>query len=301
MKKRRAPLPPTEQPNPRTARIDRLPTRKVLDLLNREDVRVAAALRRELTSIARAVDAIVRAWRRGGRVFYVGAGTSGRLGVLDAVELPPTFQIPPGRVQAVLAGGRSAMFRSSEAAEDSAAAGARDLRRKGVRKGDVVVALTASGSTAYALGALRFAHRQGASTIAVTANRRSTAARAAAVAICPDTNPEAIAGSTRLKAGTAQKMVLNLLSTAAMVRLGHVYRNLMVNVQMSNRKLRRRGLRVLEQALGIGPAEAARLARGARGNLKAAILMGRLGCSRREAERRLAAAEGHVARALDEK
>ena len=298
MKKRRAPLPPTEQPNPRTGRLDRLPTRKLLDLLNREDARVAAAVRRELPRIAQAVDAIVRAWHRGGRLIYVGAGTSGRLGVLDAAELPPTFQIQPGRVQAVLAGGRGAMFLSSEAAEDSANAGARDLAAKGVRKGDVVLGLTASGSTPYVLGALRFARRRGCVTIAVTANRRSAAARAARIAICPDTGPEAVAGSTRLKAGTAQKLVLNLLSTAALVRLGHVYRNLMVNVQMSNRKLRRRGLRVLEQALGIDPGEAARLARSAGGNLKAAILMGRRKCSRREAERRLAAAEGHLHRAL---
>ena len=301
MKKHRPLLPPTERPNPRTARLDRLPARKVLDLLNREDARVAAAVRRELPRIAQAVDAIVRAWQRGGRLIYVGAGTSGRLGVLDAAELPPTFQVPPGRVQAVLAGGRGAMFRSSEAAEDSPAAGARDLARKRVRKGDVVIGLTASGSTPYVVGALRFARRRGCLTIAVTAARRSTAARAARIAICPDTGPEAVAGSTRLKAGTAQKSVLNLLSTAAMVRLGHVYRNQMVNVQMSNRKLRRRGLRVLEQALGIREAQAARLARQAGGNLKAAILMGRLGCSRREAERRLAAAGGHLYRALGEK
>lgn len=301
MKSRRPAPPPTEQPNPRTSRIDRLPTRKVLELLHREDARAAAVVGRELPRIAHAVDAIVRAWRRGGRLFYIGAGTSGRLGVLDATELPPTFQIPPARVQAVLAGGRVAMFRSSEDAEDSASAGARDLSRRKVREGDVVVGLTASGSTPYVLGALRCARRRGCVTVAVTANRRSAAARAARIAVCPDTGPEAIAGSTRLKAGAAQKMVLNLLSTAAMVRLGHVYRNLMVNVQMSNRKLRRRGLRVLEQALGIGRAEAARLARRARGNLKVAVVMARLDCPRREAEIRLAAADENLGRALGEK
>jgi len=291
-------LSPTERPNPRTARLDRLPTRKLLALLNREDARVPAAVKRVLPQVARAVEAIVRAWRRGGRLFYVGTGTSGRLGVLDAAELPPTFQIPPHRVQAVLAGGPRAIYRSSEVREDSATAGARDLARRGAREGDVVVVLTASGTTAYALGALELARRRGAFTIAVTADRRSPAARRARLAICPATGPEAIAGSTRLKAGTAQKMVLNLVSTAAMIQLGHVYRNLMVNVQMSNRKLRRRGLRVLERALGIRPTQAARLARRTGGNLKAAIVMGRLGCSRREAERRLAAAYGHVARAL---
>jgi N-acetylmuramic acid 6-phosphate etherase len=190
------------------------------------------------------------------------------------------------------------MLRSSEATEDSASAGARALARKGVRKGDVVVVLSASGTTPYALGALRYAHRRGATTIAVTANRRSPVARAAHIAICPDTGPEAIAGSTRLKAGTAQKLVLNMLSTASMIRLGHVYQNLMVNVQMSNRKLRARGRRILTEALGVTEATAARLVRASGGNLKVAILMGRLGCSRREAERRLAAAAGHVSRAL---
>ncbi len=294
-------IPRTEKPNPRTRRLDRLPTRKVLELLNREDAQVAPAVRRTLPQIARAVDAIVKAWRHGGRLFYVGAGTSGRLGVLDAAECPPTFQVPASRVQAVIAGGRRAVFRSSEAAEDSAPAGERDLAGKRIGKNDVVVVLTASGSTPYALGALAFARRRGAFTVAVTANRRSPAARRAHVAICPDTGAEAIAGSTRLKAGTAQKLVLNLLSTAAMVRLGHAYRNLMVNVQMTNRKLRRRGVRVLMEALGCDEAAAGRLIRQAGGNLKAAIVMGRLGCTGREAERRLARAAGHVARALGEK
>ncbi len=294
----------TEQSNPRTRCLDRLSTRRILELLNREDAQVAGAVRRTLPQIARAVDAIVKRWPRGGRLFYVGAGTSGRLGVLDAAECPPTFQVPPSRVQAIIAGGRRAVFHSSEAAEDSAMHGARDLARKRISKNDVVVVLTASGSTPYALGALALARRHGAFTVAVTASRRSPIARRAHVAICPETGPEAIAGSTRLKAGTAQKLVLNLLSTAAMVRLGHAYRNLMVNVQMTNRKLRRRGLRVLMEALGWPPrrqAAAGRLIRQSGGNLKAAIVMGRLGCSRREAERRLARAGGHVARALGER
>ena len=299
--KRRPVVPPTEQPNPRTARIDRLSTRAILALLNREDARVATAVRRTLPQIARAVDAIVKALRRGHRLFYVGAGSSGRLGVLDAVECPPTFQVSPRSIQTVLAGGRRAMFRSAEAAEDSPAAGARDFARKGVRRGDVVVVLSASGATPYTLGALGYARRVGATTVAVSANRRSPLARRAQIAICPETGPEAIAGSTRLKAGTAQKLVLNLLSTAAMIRLGHVYRNLMVNVQLSNRKLRWRGARVLEEALGCSETEAGRVIRRSQGNLKAAIVMARLGCSRREAERRLAGAGGHVWRALGER
>jgi N-acetylmuramic acid 6-phosphate etherase len=296
--RRRASLPPTEQANPRTTRIDRLSTREILARLNAEDARVPAAVRRTLPQIARAVDAIVAAWRKGNRLFYVGAGTSGRLGVLDAAECPPTFQISPRRLQAILAGGQRAMFRSVEGAEDSAAAGARNLAGKGVRKGDVVVVLTASGTTPYALGALRWARRRRILTVAVTCNRRSPAAREADVAICPETGPEAIAGSTRLKAGTAQKLVLNMLSTTAMIRLGHIYRNLMVNVQMSNQKLKQRGRRVLVEALGVSDAEATRLVKRSGGKLKVAILMGRLAVDRREAERRLAAADGQVSRAL---
>lgn len=301
MSGRRPALPPTEQPNPRTARIDRLPTRKILELLNEEDARVAAAVRRTLPQIARAVNAIAKALAGGGRLFYVGAGSSGRLGVLDAVECPPTFQVSPRQVQAILAGGRGAMFRSAEGVEDSAAAGARDLNRHRVGKTDVVVVLTASGTTSYALGALEAARRRGAFTVVVTANPRSPACRRAHLAICPDTGPEAIAGSTRLKAGTAQKLVLNMLSTAAMICLGCVYRNLMVNVAMKNRKLRQRGRRVLREALGCSPAAAERLVKQSGGNLKIALLMGRLACGRREAERRLAQAGGHVGRALGER
>jgi len=298
--KRRA-LPATEQPNPRAARLDRLSTRKLLELMNREDARVAAAVRRTVPQLARAVKAIVASLRRGGRLIYVGAGSSGRLGVLDAAEVPPTFGIPSRQVQAVLAGARRAMVRSAEAAEDSAAAGARDLVRKKIGRNDVVVVLTASGSTPYALGALDAARRRGAFTVAVTSNRRSPAARRARVAICPATGPEVIAGSTRLKAGTAQKLVLNMLSTAAMVRLGHVYRNLMVNVAMSNQKLRRRGARVLREALGCSPAAAERLIRRSGGNLKIAIVMARLRCDRSAAEAQLRRAGGRVGRALKEK
>ena len=298
---KRASLPVTERPNPRTARLDRLSTRKLLQVMNREDARVHSAVRRQLPHIARAVDAIVASLQRGGRLFYLGAGTSGRLGVLDAAEIPPTFQVSPRKVQAILAGGRRAMFRSSEAAEDSRAAGARDLRRCGMRAGDVVVVLTASGATPYVLGALAQARKQHAFTVAVTSNPRSPVARRAQIAICPATGSEVIAGSTRLKAGTAQKLVLNMLSTAALVRLGHVYRNLMVNVQMSNAKLRRRGERNLQLALGCSPAQARRLIQRSGGNLKVAIVMSRLGCTRTEAQRRVGRSHGHVAQTLGEK
>jgi len=278
-----------------------MPTAQLLRLINQHDRRVAAAVAATLPKIAEAVELIVAALRRGGRLLYVGAGTSGRLGVLDAAEIPPTFRVSPQRVQAVLAGGRRAMFRSVEGTEDSPAAGKRDLAGKRVGARDVVVALTASGTTPYVLGALRYAQQQHAATIAVTVNPASPAARLAQIAICPRTGPEVIAGSTRMKAGTAQKLVLNMLSTAAMIRLGHVYRNLMVDVKMSNRKLRARGRRILMWALGCNERTAERLIRSSRGNLKAAIVMGKLDCSLAEAHRRLCAADGVVYRALGEK
>ena len=294
-------VPPTEHPHPQTARLDRAGTRRLLALINAEDGAVPAAVARTLPQIARAVEAIVAAFRQGGRLFYVGAGTSGRLAVLDAVELPPTFQISPRRVQAILAGGRRAMFRSAEAAEDSEAAGRRDLARRRVTSGDVVVVVSASGTTPYTLGALRYARARRATTVTITSNPGSPAARLAHIAICPQTGPEVIAGSTRMKAGTAQKLVLNLLSTAAMVRLGHVYRNLMVNVSMRSRKLRGRGRRVLEWALGCDQRTAERLIRASGGDLKAAVVMGKLGCTRAEARRRLRAAAGVVYQAIGEK
>ncbi len=294
-------LPPTEQPNPRTSKLDRLSTRQILSAMNTEDARVHGAVRRELPQITRAVDAIVTVLEGGGRVFYLGAGTSGRLGVLDASEIPPTFQFPARRVQGVMAGGAAALRRSVEGVEDSEAAGARDLRKAGIKKGDVVVGLASSGMTPYVVGALAFARRKGCVTVAVTSSPGSPVTKKAKITICPRTGPEVIAGSTRLKAGSAQKLILNMLSTAAMVRLGHVYRNLMVNVQMSNAKLRRRGLRILQQATGCSPARARQLIRSAGGNLKAAIVMERRGCTSKVAQALLRKARGHVYRALGEK
>jgi N-acetylmuramic acid 6-phosphate etherase len=292
-------LPATERPNPRSRNLDRLPTRAIVRLISHEDARIAAAVHRTEPSLVQAVEAISGALNRGGRLYYVGAGTSGRLGVLDAVEIPPTFGVSPHTVQAILAGGRRAMFRALEGVEDSRAAGARDLRRKRVGRRDVVVVLSASGTTPYALGALAEARRRGAITVGVTSNPRSELARRAQIRICPETGPEVIAGSTRMKAGTAQKLILNALSTATMVRQGHVHGNLMVNVRMKSRKLRARGVRLLELALDCDAPTAERLLQASHGNLKAAILMGRLGCSRRQAERRLRAAKGHVWRALE--
>ena len=289
----------TEQRNPSSRGLDRKSTLEILRALNREDARVALAVRRELPQIARAVDAIVKALSSGGRLFYVGAGTSGRLAVLDAAECPPTFGTPPKMVQAIIAGGAGALRHASEGAEDSAAGGARDLRRAGLTAKDVVVGLAASGTTPYVLGALAFAKRRGAVTVGVTANPRSPLARRARVAIAPDTGPEAISGSTRLKAGTAQKLVLNLLSTAAMVRLGRVYENWMVHVALTNQKLRRRGVRILQEAAGVSASTAEHAVRQAGIDLAAALVMLKTGAGARDARRLLDQTGGHVRKAMD--
>jgi N-acetylmuramic acid 6-phosphate etherase len=289
----------TEQRNPRSRGLDRKSTLEILRVLNREDARVALAVRRELPKIARAVDAIVKSFRNGRRLFYVGAGTSGRLAFLDAAECPPTFGTPPKMVQAIIAGGSRAVRGAVEGAEDSAENGARDLRKAGVKRGDAVVGLAASGSTPYVLGALQFAKKCGAAAIGVTSNPKSPLARAADIAIVPDTGPEAIAGSTRLKAGTAQKMVLNLLSTASMVRLGRVYENWMIYVALTNQKLRQRGARILEEASGASVSNAQRALRQAQHDLPVALVMLNTGANVRDARRRLQQSGGNVRQALD--
>ena len=289
----------TEGRNPRTRGIDRKRTLEILRMMNREDAQVTKAIRREIPAIAHAVEKIVQAMRRGGRLIYVGAGTSGRLGALDAAECPPTFGISSKLVRAIIAGGRRALTQAVEGAEDSAEHGARDLRAASVTRDDVVVGLTASGSAPYVLGALRYARKVGAATIGVTSNRRSPITRLARITIAPRTGPEAIAGSTRLKAGTAQKLVLNMLSTAAMVRLGHVYDNWMIDVVPTNRKLRRRALLILEQATGASLSEAGHALRQSGHDLRAALLMLLTGATVAEARRRLAAAGGNLRAALD--
>ena len=299
MKTPRKSIDETEGRNPRTRGLDRKRTFEILLMINREDARVAKAIRREIPAIARAVEEIVEVMRRGGRLIYVGAGTSGRLGALDAAECPPTFGISPRLVRAIVAGGRRALTQAVEGAEDSVEQGAQDMRAARVRKKDVVVGLTASGSTPYVLGALRRARRLGAMTIGVTSNRRSPIARLARITIAPRTGPEAIAGSTRLKAGTAQKLVLNMLSTAAMVQLGHVYDNWMIDVALTNRKLQRRALRILQEATGAGLSEAGHAMRQAGHDLRAALLMLLTGTTPVEAHRRLAFASGNLRAALD--
>ncbi|HTA51313.1 MAG TPA: N-acetylmuramic acid 6-phosphate etherase [Candidatus Acidoferrum sp.] len=288
----------TEQRNPRSRGLDRKTGLQIVQALNQEDARVAPAVRKVLPQIARAVDAIAKSLREGGTLFYVGAGTSGRLAVLDAAECPPTFGTPARTVRAIIAGGERALRHAVEGAEDSVAKGASDLRRAGLTQGDVVVGVAASGRTPYVLGALEFARRRGAVTVGVTSNPRSLVARAARISIAPDTGPEAISGSTRLKAGTAQKMVLNMLSTAAMVRLGRVYDNWMVHVALTNQKLRRRGARMLEEAADVSSSAAEHALRQANHNLPAALLMLKTGASLGDARRSLAASGGDVRQAL---
>ncbi|HVB34337.1 MAG TPA: N-acetylmuramic acid 6-phosphate etherase [Patescibacteria group bacterium] len=290
---------PTERPNRRTRGLDRQSTLDILRILNREDSRVPAAVARAIPAVARAVERVVRGWRLGGRLIYVGAGTSGRLGALDAAECPPTFAVPAGRVRAVIAGGRRALDWAVEGAEDSAPQGARDLGKLRVGPQDVIVGLTASGSTPYVAGALASARRRRATTVLVTTNPRPPIRKLADIAIVADVGPEAVAGSTRMKSGTAQKLLLNMLTTAAMARLGRVYDNQMVYVALTNRKLRRRGRQLLVEAAGVNPAQAKRALARAGGDLPTALVMLKAGVGKAEAQRRLRLMRGHVRRAIE--
>lgn len=286
----------TEARNPRTTHIDELPTVEMLAVINDEDAGVAAAVRAELAQIARAVDGIAERFARGGRLFYIGAGTSGRLGVLDASECPPTFSVPPTLVQGLIAGGDSALRRSSEHSEDSREEGARDLAAAGFGSADTLVGIAASGRTPYVLGALEYARTLGALTIGLSCVAGSPVASTAEIAITPVTGPEVLTGSTRLKAGTATKLVLNMISTGVMIRTGATYGNLMVNVQPTNAKLVDRAERIIATAAGCD-AEAARRLLAEAGSVKTAILM-HAGLSREEAESRLAAAGGILSQAM---
>jgi N-acetylmuramic acid 6-phosphate etherase len=288
----------TEQPNPASEGIEALATEEVLRVINAEDQKVAEAVRLQIPDIARAVDAVVNALRRGGRLFYIGAGTSGRLGVLDAAECPPTFNVPAELVQGIIAGGERALARATEASEDDPAMGARDLAERGFTPRDVLVGIAASGRTPYVIGAVAQAQRLGATTIGISCTPNSELSRAVDIPIEPLPGPEIIAGSTRMKAGTATKLVLNMLSTASMIRLGHVFGNLMVNVQPKNRKLIDRARRIIARAAGVDAERAAKLLEQSGGSVKVAILMARLGISREEAEARLNAYEGRISEVL---
>ena len=290
----------TEQRLAASKKLDRMTALEIVRLMNREDRRVAAAVGRELPAIARAVDAIVAAMRAGGRLIYVGAGSSGRMAVLDAAECPPTFGISKKKMIALIAGGRRAVTGAVEGAEDSAANGARDLRRLKLGRGDVVVGIAASGTTPYVLGAMKFARGRGATTIAVMANRDMPLARLAKIAIGVEVGAEVLTGSTRLKAGTSQKMVLNMLSTAVMVRLGHAYENLMIDAVMTNKKLQGRAVRILMEASGAGVSAAEDALRAAGHDMRVGLVMLKLGVGAGEARKKLKAAGGDLRRALGE-
>ena len=293
-------LPPTEQENPRTRGLSGLPTAEVLRLMNEEDAGVAAAVGRVLPEVVRAVDAVVERLRAGGRLFYVGTGTSGRLGVLDASECPPTFGVPPELVQGIIAGGYEALYRATEASEDDREAGARDASARGVTGADAVVGIAASGRTPYTVGAVEYARGLGAFTAALTCVPGSPITRAAEVSIVPVVGPEVVAGSTRLKAGTAQKMVLNMISTAAMVRLGYVTGNRMTNLRPSNVKLRARSERILAAEAGLDVRAAREALDAAGGDLRVALVMAKTGRGKEEARGALESNGWVVARAVEE-
>jgi N-acetylmuramic acid 6-phosphate etherase len=275
----------TERAHPASANLETRPTLEVLKVINREDHRVARAVKRVLPQIARALEFAAAALENGGRLIYIGAGTSGRLAVLDAAECIPTFGTT--RVVGVLAGGRRAMVRPVEGVEDSAALAVRDLKKLKFNRRDVLVGISAGGTTRYTLGGLRYAGRIGARRIALTSNPRAPLTRFADISIVPVVGPEVVAGSTRMKAGTAAKLVLNMLSTATMIRLGRTLSHWMVNLRMTNRKLRRRGLEILESAAGVSRAEARAKLRQSGGRLPVALLMVWKNVSRKKAARLL--------------
>jgi N-acetylmuramic acid 6-phosphate etherase len=272
----------------------------ILRLMNREDRKVAVAVGREIPAIARAVDAIVRGIQRGGRLIYLGAGSSGRIAVLDAAECAPTFGTPPKLVQALIAGGKRAVTGAVEGAEDSIQNAERELHSRTLTRNDVVVGISASGTTPYVLGAMKFARRRGATTVAITANRRSSLARACKIVIAPETGAEVVTGSTRLKAGTMQKMVLNMLSTAAMARLGHIYENLMIDVVPRNQKLIERSKRILAEASGKNLSAAEHALRQSGHKLRVALVMLKRNASATEAKKHLRQARGNLRDALGE-
>ena len=288
----------TEQSNPASERIDSLPTAEALAIINREDQKVAGAVATEIPQIAEAVNRIVELLRAGGRLFYIGAGTSGRLGVLDAAECPPTFQVPPELVQGIVAGGEAALARASEASEDDPQTGARDLAERGFSGKDALVGIAASGRTPYVLGAIDAANQLGALTIGIGCAPDSPLAQRVQIAITPLVGPEVIAGSTRMKAGTATKLVLNMISTAVMIRLGFVFGNLMVNVQPRNAKLRDRAVRIIVSVAALSYERAGELLVQAGDSVPVAVVMARLSLDRKSAEIRLAAAGGRIAEAL---
>lgn len=291
-------LPVTEQENPRSQNLSSLPTADIVALMNEEDASVAIAVGRVLDSITGAVEQIVARLSSGGRLFYIGTGTSGRLGVLDASECPPTFGVSPELVQGVIAGGYDACYRAVEASEDDAGASKVDLEQRGFNKSDALVGIAASGRTPYTVGAVRYARELGAFTVGLTCVPDSPITEAAEVSIVPLVGPEVVTGSSRLKAGTAQKMVLNMLSTATMVRLGYVSGNRMSNLQAKNIKLRERALRILRRETGLGEQAATEALEASGTNLSVALVMTKAKTTQEQAAEALRKTNGKVDEAV---
>jgi len=299
----------TEMRNPVSMDIDTKSVSEILRIISDEDQKVAGAVEKETPFIAQAIQIVVAALRQGGRLIYAGAGTSGRLGVLDAVECPPTFGTDPKAIQGMIAGGEKAMFKAQEGAEDKEENGARDVNQRNIGPTDVLCGIAASLRTPYVVGAVKRAKERGAKTLYITTNPRETLysqkftalASAIDIAICPEIGPEVIMGSTRMKSGTAQKLVLNMITTTAMVRMGKVYENMMIDLQMTNLKLKERAKRVVMTITGIEYDEAAVYLQKAGGHVKTALVMIKANVGREEAERRLNKAGGFVREAIEAK
>ncbi|WP_143406914.1 N-acetylmuramic acid 6-phosphate etherase [Faecalibacterium sp. An121] len=289
----------TERRNPRTMDLDTMTELEIVSAINEEDARVPLAIAKKLPEIAQAAHWAVEAFEQGGRLFYMGAGTSGRLGVLDAAECPPTFGVDPGMVVGLIAGGEKAFLKAIEGAEDSRELGRSDLEAHGLTAKDFVVGIAASGRTPYVLGGLEYAKSVGCRTAAIACNTGSAVGKAADLAIEVEVGPEVLTGSTRMKSGTAQKMILNMISTASMVRIGKAYQNLMVDVMQTNEKLHVRAENIVIDATGVERQEARRAIDAAGGSVKCAITMLLAGCGAEEAARRLEQAHGHVRAAIE--
>lgn len=290
----------TEGRNPESENIDQISTNEILRIINNEDAQVAHAVALELPYVAEAVDLLVESFRKGGRLFYVGAGTSGRLGVIDAAECPPTFGTSPDVIRGLIAGGHEALWHAQEGAEDQSDGAIAELKFHAIGRNDVVCGIAASRRTPYVIGALQYAQSVDARTIIVTCNPRSKLTLDVDVAICPVVGPEVIAGSTRMKAGTATKLVLNMLSTASMIKLGKTYGNLMIDLKLTSRKLKERAHTMLMLVTDLTYDEASNMLERADGHVKTAIVMSLSGLTKQQAQERLAACDGKVRQALQD-
>lgn len=288
----------TEQRNPASAQFDNATIREILEVINTEDHLVPIAVRREIPYITKAVELVVEAFKKGGRLLYVGAGTSGRLGIVDASECPPTYGTPPEMVQGLIAGGQQAMFKSKEGAEDKEENGANALQEALLTPADIVCGIAASRRTPYVVGAVKYARQQGCKTLFITCNPRESFTIDVDVAMCAVVGPEVIMGSTRMKSGTAQKLILNMITTTAMVHMGKVYENMMVDLQMTNKKLVERSIRTVMMITGLDYTDASKAMEKADGHVKTALVMVLADVPKEQAQKRLTDAEGFVRKAL---